>query len=101
MVTSSFGKAFAAARKAGKKEFTWNGKSYNTKLKEEVGVSKSAPPKARPSAKKSPNRPTAPGGTPTASTSQPTVREMKAGSGRKTMRDRIKAKRTAMGIKNL
>lgn len=30
---SSFDRAFAAARKAGKKTFTWNGKSYNTKLK--------------------------------------------------------------------
>lgn len=29
----SFDKAFAAARKAGKKEFTWKGKQYNTKTK--------------------------------------------------------------------
>lgn len=29
----SFDKAFAAARSAGKKEFTWRGKRYNTKLK--------------------------------------------------------------------
>jgi hypothetical protein len=29
----SFDKAFAAARKAGKKEFTWKGKQYNTKVK--------------------------------------------------------------------
>ena len=28
----SFDKAFAAARKAGKKEFTWKGKRYNTKV---------------------------------------------------------------------
>lgn len=28
----AFGKAFAAARKAGKKVFTYNGKKYNTKL---------------------------------------------------------------------
>ena len=28
-----FDRAFAAARKAGKKEFTWRGKRYNTKLK--------------------------------------------------------------------
>lgn len=32
----SFGEAFKAARKAGDTNFTWNGKSYNTKLKEEV-----------------------------------------------------------------
>lgn len=30
---SSFDRAFAKARKAGKKEFTWRGKRYNTKLK--------------------------------------------------------------------
>lgn len=29
---ASFGSAFKAARKAGKKEFSWNGKRYNTKL---------------------------------------------------------------------
>lgn len=30
---SSFDKAFASARRAGKNEFTWNGKRYNTKVK--------------------------------------------------------------------
>lgn len=30
---ASFDRAFAAARKAGKKTFTWRGKSYNTKMK--------------------------------------------------------------------
>lgn len=44
----SFKEAFAAARKSGKKEFSWNGKKYNTKLKEETGVGKSVKPKARP-----------------------------------------------------
>ncbi len=29
---ASFSKAFASARKAGKKTFSWQGKSYNTKL---------------------------------------------------------------------
>ena len=29
---SNFGNAFAAARKAGKSEFTWNGRQYNTKM---------------------------------------------------------------------
>jgi hypothetical protein len=33
---SNFGKAFAAARKAGLKEFDWNGGKYNTLYKEEV-----------------------------------------------------------------
>lgn len=32
----SFSKAFAEARKAGKKQFTWNGKIYGTQLKSEV-----------------------------------------------------------------
>jgi hypothetical protein len=36
MDTESFGKAFAHYRKAGNKTFTWRGKSYTTKLKEEV-----------------------------------------------------------------
>ena len=32
-IASNFDRAFAAARKAGKKTFTWRGKLYNTKLK--------------------------------------------------------------------
>lgn len=36
----SFGKAFAEARKAGKKEFTWNGKRYHTRTKEEEAARK-------------------------------------------------------------
>lgn len=32
MATSKFGEAFRAARKAGDKEFTFNGKKYNTKM---------------------------------------------------------------------
>ena len=32
----TFKEAFAAARKAGRKTFTWNGKSYHTKTSEEV-----------------------------------------------------------------
>jgi hypothetical protein len=48
---SNFGKAFRAAREAGKKEFTFGGKSYTTKLKEEAETPK---PKAaeKPAAKK-------------------------------------------------
>lgn len=38
----SFGKAFAEARKAGKKEFTWNGKRYHTRTKEEEDARKKA-----------------------------------------------------------
>ena len=36
----SFGDAFAAARKAGKKEFTWKGKKYHTRTKEEEDARK-------------------------------------------------------------
>jgi len=50
-MASAFEKAFAAARKAGKKEFSYNGKKYNTKLKEEVGVGKSVMPKKKPGSK--------------------------------------------------
>jgi len=37
--TPSFSSAFAAARKAGKKNFTWKGNSYHTRTKEESGPS--------------------------------------------------------------
>lgn len=47
MATSKFGKAFAAARKSGKKEFSFGGKSYNTKVKED-GPANVPTPKARP-----------------------------------------------------
>ena len=46
MATSEFGKAFAAARKAGDKEFTFNGKKYNTKLASEETTSVGGTPKA-------------------------------------------------------
>jgi hypothetical protein len=42
MATSEFGKAFAAARKSGEKEFTFGGKQYNTRLKEETVGEKNA-----------------------------------------------------------
>jgi len=42
MALSEFGKAFAAARKAGDKEFTFNGKQYNTRLKEDTVGEKNA-----------------------------------------------------------
>ena len=44
MATSSFGKAFKAAREAGDTEFEFGGKKYNTKYKEESeSPSKKAP----------------------------------------------------------
>lgn len=58
---TNFEKAFAAARKAGKKTFSWEGKQYNTKLKGPETGPKPRPktemaPKARPApaAKKAP-----------------------------------------------
>lgn len=49
---SKFGEAFKAARAAGKKEFKFGGKKYNTKTKEEVGGKSPAVPKRRPDSKK-------------------------------------------------
>jgi hypothetical protein len=55
-MASDFKSAFASARKAGKKEFTWNGKSYNTELKDTVRpkargtTSKESGPMPRPKA---------------------------------------------------
>jgi hypothetical protein len=49
MATSAFGKAFRAARESGDTEFEYEGKKYNTKLKEEdSGSSKSSTRAARP-----------------------------------------------------
>lgn len=45
---ASFKKSFAAARKAGKSKFSWNGKSYTTELKKESNApAKSKRPAAR------------------------------------------------------
>jgi hypothetical protein len=45
---ANFNSAFAAARKAGKKEFSWGGKSFNTKLKAEGTSKKVSLPKTAP-----------------------------------------------------
>jgi hypothetical protein len=50
MATSSFGRAFASARKAGKKTFSWNGKKYTTEVAKKT-PEKGPVPKARPSTK--------------------------------------------------
>lgn len=42
---ASFNQAFASARKAGKKTFTWNGKSYTTQTKEEAARKSSPTPR--------------------------------------------------------
>lgn len=47
----AFGKAFAAARKAGKKVFTYNGKKYNTKLAADT-PEKGPIPESRPDSDK-------------------------------------------------
>lgn len=53
---TKFGSAFAAARKAGKKEFTWNGKRYHTRTKEEEAArtKKTAAPKPKVTPKRKP-----------------------------------------------
>ena len=56
-MAENFKAAFASARKAGKKVFDWNGKSYNTKLAPDATPSPKARPapmgpKARPAAGK-------------------------------------------------
>ena len=56
---TAFGDAFKAARKAGKKEFTFGGKSYHTKTKEDLATtpakSKKVPvPTPRPKTPKIP-----------------------------------------------
>ena len=61
---SNFKSAFASARKAGKKTFTWNGKSYTTDLRSDQAPAKSPRPMPRgskPSAMtSSPSSPAAP-----------------------------------------
>ena len=47
-MATSFSSAFAAARKAGKKEFTWNGKRYNTKLAKTGTPAKMKAPASKP-----------------------------------------------------
>ena len=54
MATSAFGKAFRAARESGSGEFEFNGKKYNTKLKEETKSASKAEPKAEPKAETKP-----------------------------------------------
>jgi len=47
---TKFGKAFAAARKAGKKEFTFGGERYHTRTREEDTPKKAAAPAAKATA---------------------------------------------------
>ena len=62
--SQSFDQAFAAARRAGLKTFTWRGGTYGTKLKGEGG-GESKPTPSRPAAPAAtPSRPAAPAATP-------------------------------------
>lgn len=55
---TAFGKAFAAARKAGKDTFTWNGNLYTTKLASEGSAPKNVPVPADRPQKDGPPEPT-------------------------------------------
>ena len=48
-----FGSAFSSARKAGKKTFTWKGKSYTTKTADDVKKAKKVKPKGKTFGKES------------------------------------------------
>lgn len=74
----TFKEAFASARKAGKKIFTWNGKRYTTELRKSAAPKKATKPKARPSsaAPKSAPKPKA----------KPTPAKRKTNSGRTNVR---------------
>lgn len=52
--SGSFGSAFSSARSSGAKEFEWNGKKYHTKLKSEMGGSKSSSTASKSVAKSTP-----------------------------------------------
>ena len=54
----SFKEAFAAKRKAGEKEFTWNGKSYSTDLASEKPAKEKAKPVSNAPVKSSEAKPT-------------------------------------------
>jgi hypothetical protein len=78
MATSAFGKAFRAARDSGDKEFEYEGKKYNTKLKEED----SAPAKkAAPAKEAAPAKDTSNYGNEGNRTATPAKTESKSGTG--------------------
>lgn len=75
-MATNFDKAFSAARKSGKKEFSFGGKQYNTKLKGEGGKTKKASlPKKGPVPEK---RPLSKPATSKASVSKPVEAKAKA-----------------------
>ena len=87
----AFAKAFAAARKAGKKVFTYNGKSYNTKLAADT-PKKGPIPSARPGSSVGKGRPaSAPAPKPKAK-STPTAMPTSTFSKMKAGMDKLKPK---------
>jgi len=69
-MASAFEKAFAAARKAGKKQFSFGGKQYHTRTKEEEAGKSSGPmkPKPRPNRDGKPSVDSTPPGKPSGET---------------------------------
>ena len=82
----SFGTAFANARKAGLKTFTWNGKKYTTQTKAEAAKKTPATPKPRPK-KQAPK---------SSGTSALGAASAKAGQKKKTAAKKAAPKRTPM-----
>lgn len=71
-MAKGFEQAFADARRAGKKTFTWNGKSYSTKMKSGgSGGSSSGGSSSSSSARRTPKSGSARGSTPTTSPAKP------------------------------
>lgn len=87
----TFGEAFKAARKAGKKEFTYKGKSYAAVTKEEADTKKKAPAKKETATKKEP--PSMKAGPSSLRSGAKAVAEKNPGDFDKMMEERKKAKK--------
>ena len=90
----AFSKAFSAARKAGKKVFTYNGKSYNTKLAADTPKKGPIPSAAPREAKKA--TPKKAGIGPSKNTTSPRSKSQREGfiaSEKRTQNDDLRAKR--------
>lgn len=104
-MAQSFKSAFAAARKAGKKEFTWNGKKYHTRTKdEEMKTTGGTRPKPRPASsttrpKARPKAPTRPKASPKGGKASVTGR--KPSEARNPRQGKSVVSKAAAGISNL
>lgn len=87
----TFGEAFKAARRAGKKEFTYKGKSYAAVTKEEADAKKKAPAKKETATKKEP--PSVKAGPSRLRSGSKAVAEKNPGDFDKMMEERKKAKK--------